>query len=575
MTELYFRLGNMEGFTSNTTADKKEGFGIPIRELMQNSLDATPDGKPCNVDIVIEEISIDDVPHIDDYQESLQKAIRTQTELGSYGNQQKQVVNNLESELNKRRIRILMFADDGAGMDRDTLTALIEHRSKKPEPSGGSFGVGHLRPYDLSSLRYILYVTRHKGGTQFTGVPILAGFQDDDGTQRGNIGRIVGKRPTDENNPVFDYPDRVPSFFKRIMGRRGRGTVVCILGLSDKWENDCALVIASHFFSAILYDRLSVRVQWGGEKETALRLDSAEAERVLMESKEGRRTRASRGEILSGQHTWQSFQAVKDSNSKEIELSNGDRVSAYIHTEDIATSSVALIRSDMLVARHDTMLSSEFDNLRKSDSFAPFALVIDINKSQSGKELFDLIKAAEGPYHNRLTRGELSAKDYDRLRTLLRELAEKVKEYLPKADREGFDLPIFNSIAASISNNRKAKPAVRSGIGFPTKKKRKKRENGEPSSEGRPPVFGRLAEARISARTEPVKEGWRIWVRIVPTEDTQPKDLTYLSFGIDEDSDTGVAGNWLTPVDVFVDGKPGKTKDRIISLGKLASLTYS
>lgn len=176
MTELYFRLGNMEGFTSNTTADKKEGFGIPIRELMQNSLDATPDGKPCNVDIVIEEISIDDVPHIDDYKESLQKAIRTQTELGSYGNQQKQVVNNLESELNKRRIRILMFADDGAGMDRDTLTALIEHRSKKPEPSGGSFGVGHLRPYDLSSLRYILYVTRHKGRTQFTGVPILAGF---------------------------------------------------------------------------------------------------------------------------------------------------------------------------------------------------------------------------------------------------------------------------------------------------------------------------------------------------------------------------------------------------------------
>ena len=145
-----------------------------------------------------------------------------------------------------------------------------------------------------------------------------------------------------------------------------------------------------------------------------------------------------------------------------------------------------------------------------------------------------------------------------------------IPEYLPKADREGFDLPIFNSIAASISNNRKAKPAVRSGIGFPTKKKRKKRENGEPSSEGRPPVFGRLAEARISARTEPVKEGWRIWVRIVPTEDTQPKDLTYLSFGIDEDSDTGVAGNWLTPVDVFVDGKPGETKDRIISLGKLA-----
>ena len=37
MTELYFGYGKVEGFTSIKLADKKNGFAIPIRELLQNS----------------------------------------------------------------------------------------------------------------------------------------------------------------------------------------------------------------------------------------------------------------------------------------------------------------------------------------------------------------------------------------------------------------------------------------------------------------------------------------------------------------------------------------------------------
>lgn len=235
MTELYFRLGSMDGFTSYTTADRKEGFDIPIRELMQNSLDAAGENE-CRVDIATIEIAMDSIPHLDSYRNFFDRAIRTQARKGAYGNQQKQVVENLKSELKKKRIRILMFADNGCGMDRDGLDALIEQRSRKSESSGGSFGVGHLKPYDLSSLRYIMYGTRKDGVTQFTGVPILAGFQDGD-AQRGNIGRIVTRRPKNENNPVFEYPDHLPDFMQSIMGDRIQGTVVCILGLSDKWND--------------------------------------------------------------------------------------------------------------------------------------------------------------------------------------------------------------------------------------------------------------------------------------------------------------------------------------------------
>ena len=567
MTELYFRLGSMDGFTSHITADKKEGFDIPIRELMQNSLDAADDNS-CRVEIVIDEIETDNIPHLDSYKKYLDLAIYTQTNKGSYGNQQKQVVANLKSELKKKRVRVLMFADNGSGMDREGLDALIEQRSRKPEASGGSFGVGHLKPYDLSSLRYVMYGTRKDGVTQFTGVPILAGFKEC-GDERGNIGRIVKRRPDSERSPVFEYPDHLPDFMQNVMGDKPQGTVVCILGLSDKWEDNCETVIASHFFSALLHGGLSVRIRRGRDHGSVTELNSDGVERILSKVKDRQRAKTSRGEILAGRHTWQSFLAVRDSNLGigQIELSSGDRVNVYTHTGDIEKSSVALIRSDMLVARHDTMLSPDFDELRNSDDLAPFALVVDVNKEQAGKELFELVKAAEGPYHNRLTKGELSRDRQNRLQELFRELSGKVREHLPKINREGFDLRIFDSVTTSANTDQKAKPVVMRGIGPPRKKKRK---NGNGNGNGRrPPMFGRPAEAEIVAQTEPTEEGWRVRVRITPTQDTQPKDRAILSFAIAEDRDNGMAGNWLTPEDVLVDGHPGTVEGGVIPLGGL------
>ena len=540
MTELYFRLGAMEGFTSNTIADKREGLSIPIRELLQNSLDATRDGIMCNVEIEIEETATDNIPHTAEYREFLEKAIQTQKELDSYNSQQRQIVKNLKYHLSKNRSRILVFSDDGGGMDRDGLNALIEQRSRdKSKSSGGSYGVGHLKAYDLSSLRYVLYATRREGTTLFTGVPILAGFRDCTG-ERGNIGRVLERKPKDEKSPHFEYPNQAPDFMERIMGQRRQGTIVCIIGLADRSSDDYETVIASHFFSALLHERLSVRIRRGLESGGTRELNGDELDRVLSDARYGQRPRTSRGEILSGQHTWQSFLAIKEAGVNEVKLSNGDRVNVYIRANEIATSSVALIRSDMLVARHDTMLSPDFNNLRKSSDVGPFALVVDINQGQAGNELFDLVKAAEGPYHNELRRGELSKEDHARLRALLRELAEKVRDHLPKIDRKGFDLPIFDSVTASPNADRKAKPVVEPGIGPPRKKKRK---NGNGNGNGRrPPMFGRPAEAKIEAQTEPTEKGWRIRVRITPTKDTQPKDHAILSFAIAEDRDNGIAG---------------------------------
>ena len=248
-------------------------------------------------------------------------------------------------------------------------------------------------------------------------------------------------------------------------------------------------------------------------------------------------------------------------------------MNVYVHTDDIEKSSVALIRNDMLVARHDTMLSPEFNGLRNSDDLAPFALVIDVNKGQAGQELFDLVKAAEGPYHNRLTRGELSKSDLNRLQKLFGELAEEIRKQLPKIDRKGFDLPIFDSMIASTGAGRRAKPVAMTGIGFPREKVKSGNGNGNgPSPSRPPPLFGRQAEAKIEARTQPTEEGWRIRVRITPTGNMRAKDCAILSFAIAEDRDNGIAGDRLTPKkeDVLVNGCLGTVKDGQILLGGLA-----
>ena len=561
----------MEGFTSKTIADKKEGYGIPIRELVQNSLDATEDGVQCRVEIVTARIEVAQIPLISSYKAILERAKQTQSQLESYGSQQKQVVENLELELEKRIVDVLIFVDNGLGMDGEGLDALIEHRSRdKKESSGGSYGVGHLAPYDLSSLRYVLYATKKNGNTLFTGVPVLAGFRDETGAQRGNIGRILKYRPTNESNPHFDYPKQTPVFLDPLMKARNQGTAVCILGLTDRWNRDYETVIASHFFSAILHERLSVSIKRDGLEGEAIRLDERRIEQVLNNLKNGRRARPSRGEILSGRDTWQSFRAVRDSQTQDLELSNGDRPIVYIISENVATSSVALIRSDMLVARHDTMLCSDFNDLRKSEDYMPFSLVIDIAKSRCGVELFQLVKKAEGPYHNRLTNGELSSRDERRLRELLVELAEKISSHLTNMEREGFDLSLFNSEVAAIRENKTATPVRR-----PTPKPPIPPGPPAPPKSARPlpRVFGRSMDANVEARTESVDDGWRIQMRIRSMQDTAVGDRVWLSFNVDEDSDSNAANSWLIPTRVLVNGVRQKTNGLLVPLGRLLGET--
>ncbi len=580
MSELYFRLGKMEGFTGSDLADKKEGYTNPIRELLQNALDASKEAhNKCKVDIYIETISVSEIPHIEKYREVLDKAIKTVKDKGSYNKNVEQRIAPIKEALKRKELEVLMFADNGVGMNPDRLDGMLAggHSIKGDEESGGSYGVGNLSSYSLSSLRYVLYASKYKDNgtpkTLFTGSPILAGHQDVD-AERGNRGRIVTEKPENEKNPKFTYLSKPPAFIEPKMHEFDTGTVVAILGLSEDWSDDAEYAIVSNFFHAIAHDRLNITIHKDGD---AKEISDDRVEQLIGGKKEVKQARGDN--ILSGKMVFQAWQTLQEQGSQKIiALSNSDKVHVCIKSDKNTNSAIILVRNGMVVARHDSMLSTDVNNLRKEPDFEPFTAIIDIDK-HNAPELFELVKNAEGPYHNRLQRG-LLVKEYEKeLKRLLRELSREMKAgYLKKIERTSVDLPLFtlpneakenvSGVKKSDRQSKEACPTPKSRKPPKPKKERVPREdNGNPT----PTVISRLLESRTAVRYIDNGSKWQVRLRITPTQQENARDDVYLSMSLGEDSDEG-KGTDLDFITAELNGETIKVSDDSKTQIKLGSL---
>ena len=562
-SKLYFRLGEMKGFTAIDLADKKEGYANPIRELMQNSLDASRDAEnsKCEINVYIETVQTNQIPNIAEYGEVLEKAIQTEKNRGSFNANSKQRVLPIQNALEEKNLKVLMFSDNGIGMRQEHLEAILTGgvSIKGSEESGGSFGVGHLSSYSLSLLRYVLYATKYKDNvngtkTLFTGSPILAGYRDKKGAQRGNRGRIVQKWPEDEMDPKFDYPEESPDFIKSKIKNLDRGTIVAVLGLSENWGDEAEYAIVSNFFHAIAHGGLSVNIhQDGTQKEI-----SDDAVEQLIAARKGNK-RAQGESILSGSAVYQAWQAVKEKQSA-ITLSNNDKIHVCIKNDSDADSVIVLIRNGMVVARHDSMLSTDIDRLRKDQSFQPFTAVIDVDK-QDAPELFQLVKGAENPYHNKLKTKTLSSTDEKNLKKLFKELSEKIKEHLKTIERDSFELPLFSEpgeAEAQADGNKRATGQNSEGKPQPDiikRRKRKKSKKRKGKNLPKPEVISRIMEVRSAVQYTDEGDKWKVRLRIIPKNKENDKDEIYLSMCLGEDNDDGQLKNHLDFLTVKINGE--------------------
>lgn len=578
MSELYFRLGEMKGFTAIDLADKKEGYANPIRELLQNSLDASREAEnsKCEINVYIERIPKSQIPHIDEYEKVLKKAIQTAKNQGSYNTNSEQRVKPILSVLKEGTLKVLMFSDNGAGMRQEQLEAILTGgvSIKEDEKSGGSFGVGNLSSYSLSSLRYVLYATKHKDERNvtkclFTGSPILAGHQDGN-VQRGNRGRIVMKRPKEPMNPEFDYPKKFPGFIEPKMKHLSKGTIVAILGLSDDWGEEAEYAIVSNFFHAIAHEALIINVHQESGKKT---ISYDEVDRLMASKKEWKQAKGE--SILSGKTVYQAWQTVKENNTqKVIKLSNSDKVYVCIKNDGNTDSAIVLVRNGMVIARHDSMLSPDMDALRKNPSFEPFTAVIDVDKKDAPK-LFGLVKDAESPYHNRLQAKILDNEDEKRLKKLLKELSEKIKEHLKIIERDSFVLPLFavpNKAKAQAGGDNKASgqdsmakpqpPRIRPPK--PNPKPPNPNPGPNPNSNPNPPVvISRNLESKNAVRYTDEGDKWKVRLRVIPKKQEDSKDEVYLSMCLSEDNDNEKTKTYLDFIEVEIDGKTIEIPDSI------------
>lgn len=562
MSKLYFSYGRGESFTSIKLANKKNGYSNPIRELMQNSLDASREARndKCIVDIYIEKIKKIELPNINDYEEALENSIKLLTSRGGYTSGNKQIVDNIKKELKKDSIDILMFVDNGTGMGREKLENLLDEISNHAdENAGGSYGVGHLSSYYLSSLQYVLYATKYNKNNKienlFTGSAILAGHEKQE-TLRGSKGRIVAEIPENEANPEFEYPKIFPEFIQSKMNKLNTtGSMVVILGLNEQWNEDAEYAIASNFFHTISYGGLEVNIH---QNNKLTKIDNKKLENLLHSRKDGSNAKDA---ILSGQDFYQAYQTIQNSQDT-IELNNKDKIYIYSTSKINSSSCICLVRNGMLIARHGDMLSTHINNLRKNEDFEPFMVVIDVDKSDA-KNLFKLIRSAENTGHNKLiNKKETPPVDKNSIRKLFEELSEKIKDLLDERDRTGSLVSMLlleipnkaeaqgKNISRPRSQTPKAKPCETPPK--PPVGKVKKTNNGEK----RPfkGVISRTLESKNAVRFKDNGDTMEVFMSVKPQK-MDIRDDVYFSVSLAQDTDNNSVDSALELVKLSIDGQ--------------------
>jgi hypothetical protein len=383
----------------------------------------------------------------------------------------------------------------------------------------------------------------------------LAGYEDENSV-RSSIGRILDEIPKNELKPAYTFPEKFPDFIRTKMDDVITGSMVAILGLNKQWDKNANYAIVSNFFYAIYQNELSVEIS---HESLPVEINKDLVEYLLAKYKDGKM--ATGDKILANQDIYQSWITIKNLDyKKNIELDNGDKVCVHIRNGIETDSVIALIRNGMLIARHDKMLSRELASLRKSDDFEAFSMVINVDKNECPK-LFDLVKGAENPYHNRLEKDRLSPKEEKQLKALFKELSEKIKINLKAKDRENFNLsmPLLEipnqaeAQGASAGKPRSQTAKAKANTNKPKPPTGKPRITKKGKKRPAPIIVSRFLEARNSMKMTDNGDTIDVKLNITPQK-MEAKDEVYLSISLAQDKDNNEGGSALDFVNLSIDG---------------------
>lgn len=449
-----------DGFTTNVTSRQAAEPAPVVRELLQNSLDAAvreAGRERAEVHFTIARQALTDLPGLEKYRQAFQAA-RTEREADSAAktHDQQSAIERIQDALDRAEMSVLFCRDNGVGLDLRRLQALLsEGNSNKAGGGAGSYGLGHLTAYAASDLRYVLYAGRQPGGDIASGHAILASHR----VGRDRFAADGYWRRTAEvlNYTVDDgnYPTEAPPLLRNEMERiDSSGTVIAIAGFNHFHDDDPAsafddicCVAAVNFLAAIVNGRMVVHVhdeQSGKHKE----VNADSVAEVLGQIANQQRLPDGMSGWLVGSQAYRALETLQTGRVLDRPVDRSVEVLfRALEEQSNGRSRVQVFRDGMWITNNAPELGTGmFHGVQLFDAVV---LLRDADPEDHG-ELYDLVRNAEGPEHRGLSKfRELPKKERDRLRSMLRRLAEQLREEAGEIEHEESYTPtgfaVFNA----------------------------------------------------------------------------------------------------------------------------------
>ena len=413
-----------------------------VRELIQNGLDASEaiGNVPARLRFQVAECPTNEVPAIEAYREAFEDARETQRKLsgGSLPDNAKAITDDIEQCLKKETCEILYVLDNGIGLDKERMGAVLgDGLSFKEQGATGSFGNGHVVIFPASDLRYVLYGGLSDNNMICSGHTILASRQNrKGGDSLDNDGYFVKKLNTGDSFDRYVFPqnEEIPSLVQDrlvwIKENWETGSVVAVMGFNHFRESDTDIkeqvfrAAACNFFEAIYDNHLIIEVEKDGK---TVRLDKDNLHGVLESYRDQKRSKDS---FLSGNRAYEAMLTLEQGRRVAVETDMGDMEIFLRCPIESGMTRVDLCRNGMWITDHLPKFQNQFGALKAFHCVLPLRKNAVVNR---------LVRKAEGPLHKDLKLLQMSdPKDRKRLSNVLDAVRKKLYEEVPELSNDTF-----------------------------------------------------------------------------------------------------------------------------------------
>ena len=423
-------------FTGFNDAGIETFAGSPVtslaREIIQNSLDARPDGSTAPVQVYLDRLDLkkSEIPDLSTFKEEITSACEQAKLLGEEETEAffTRAIKLLDSR--KKTIPVLRIADSNTtGMIGPCKVgkpyhAYVKARGqsvKTTDQAGGSFGIGKHAPFALSELRCLFISTCYENGEDreqlAQGKAILMSRSDGGDAYTSGTGYYGSA----DCGPI-EPKSKIPAWLRRDTQFSDSpavvGTTIFVMGsrLDDNWKQQIVASVISNYFSAIQDSKLEVFID-----DRNINIDADTLIGWFKNSDiQAAATASDQQEQFQLSHDMVRCLIENGTQTEEFQIQHLGNTRVRVLVAEGTPKRVGITRNGMLITRR-------LQGLAQFPGFADFVAVVDFLDPNGNK----FLRGMENPAHDTFEPERLKdAKEVRKGRNTLKALGEKVREAL-------------------------------------------------------------------------------------------------------------------------------------------------